>query len=133
MPNILPTPRSSSSGDLSASELRSSSMEAEVSTGIASGQFQEGPLMQHLRRLILSVKHEERSGEELELFLNTEADHLEAFFEVVSLRSIVRGFVLLGSEIGDLSGKLKEAEVHLEHQVLKLASTEKQVQKISRQ
>ena len=56
-----------------------------------------------------------------------------SFFEVVSLRSIVRGFVLLGSEIGDLSGKLKEAEVHLEHQMLKLASTEQQVQKISRQ
>ena len=31
--------------------------------------------MQHLRRLILSMKHEERSGEELDLFLNSEADH----------------------------------------------------------
>jgi chromosome segregation ATPase len=89
--------------------------------------------MQHLRRLILSIKHEEISGEELELFLNSEADTLQAFFEVVSLRSIARGFVLFGSEIGGLSRELKEAEAHLEHQMLKLASTEQQVQKISGQ
>ena len=76
---ILPTPRSGSSNDLTVSDLENSSMQAQissvpVSSGVPSGQLQEGPLMQHLRRLILSVKHEERSGEELELFLNTEAD-----------------------------------------------------------
>ena len=79
--------------------------------------------MQHLRRLILRIKHDERSREELDLFLNTEADTLQAFFEVVSLRSVARGFVLFGSEIGGLSRELKEAEGHLEHLKLKLEST----------
>ena len=65
--------------------------------------------------------------------LNSEADNLEVFFEVVSLRSIARGFELFGSEIGGLSRELKEAEVRLEHQKLKLASTEQQFQKISGQ
>jgi chaperonin cofactor prefoldin len=133
MPPVLPTPRSGSSDDLTVSDLRNSSMEAQVSSGVPSGQLQEGPWIQHLRRLILRIKHEEMSREEMDLFLNSEADTLQAFFEIISSRSVARGFILFGSEIGGISQELKEAEGHLEQVKLKLESTQQQFKKISRQ
>ena len=129
----LPIPRSEDSMEMTTSELRSSSMNVQASSGVASVQLHEVQWMQYLRRLIRSIKYRETSGEELELSLNSEADNLEAFLEVVSSRSIARGFVLFGSEIGGLSRELKEAEVREEHQKLQLASNQQQLQKISGQ
>ena len=97
-------------------------MKVETSTRIDSGQLPEGQWMQYLKRLILSIKHQETSGEELDLYLNSEADNLEALSETVSARSIARGFVLFGIEIGGLSRALKEAEVREEQKQLQLTS-----------
>ena len=129
----LPTPRSSSSWDLEASELRSFSMNVQASTRIDSVQLHERQWMQYLKRLILSIKHQETSGEELDLSLNSEADNLEALSEAVSARSIARGFVLFGSEIGGLSRELKEAEVREEQKQLQLTSHQQQIHKLSTQ
>ena len=108
-------------------------MNVETSMRIDSGQLPEGQWMQYLKRLILSIKHQETSEEELDLYLNGEADHLEALSETVSARSIARGFVLFGIEIGGLSRALKEAEVREEQKQLQLVSHQQQIHKLSTQ
>ena len=88
--------------------------------------------MQYLKRLILSIKHQETSGEELDLSLNSESDHLDAYSEcteAVASRSIARGFVLFGIEIGELSRELQEAEAREEQKQLQLASHQQQIYK----
>jgi len=63
--------------------------------------------LQYLKRLILSIKHQEMSGEGLDLFLNCEADQLEAWSAAVAPKPIAHGFVLFGKEIGRIFQELQ--------------------------
>ena len=87
------TPRSGSSSEviagrteLSASDLRSSSMRVNVS---ASTHLNDGPWKSYWRSWVLSLKHLEASDEELDLLLNSEADTLEEWIASVSKISVV--------------------------------------------
>ena len=73
----LPTPRLEDSVEMTTSELRSSSMNAQASSRIASVHVDEIQWTQYLKRLILSIKHQDTSEEDIDLFLNFETDKLE--------------------------------------------------------
>ena len=93
--------------EMSTKELRNSSMSVQVSSGSISSPADERQFSQYLERLILSIKHQEMSGEELDLFLNSEADQLEAWSAAVVPKAIAHGFVLFGKEIGGIFQELQ--------------------------
>ena len=129
----LPTPRSGDSMEMSTKELRSSSMSVQVSSGSISSPEEEREFLQYLKMLILSIRHGKMGGEELDLFLNSAADQLDAWSAAVPSRSIARGFVLLGKEIGGISQELQAAEAQGEKKQLQLAAHQLQVQKLNAQ
>ena len=129
----LPTPRSEDSMEMSTKELRSSSMSVQVSSGGILSPAEEREFLQYLKMLILSIRHGKMAGEELDLFLNSAADQLDAWSAAVPSRSIARGFVLLGKEIGGISQELRAAEAQEEQKQLQLAAHQLQVQKLTAQ
>ena len=109
---MLPTPRSSSSGERTISEMQTSSLnvvqpESKNSLGISmletnehdtSSGLDEFHWLMYLRRWFLALKHQaDETDDDIALFLNGEADNVVNFIESIDSRSIARGFVTLGS------------------------------------
>ena len=146
----LPTPRSSSSGDLTASELQTSSLnvvypESRTNLGVTMLEYDDPEVppsldefhwLLYLKRWFFAIKHQENETDEEEsdniaMFLNSEADNIENYIEAMEPRSVTRGLVFLGGEVRGLFHKLQQVEVRSEHQQLQLASYQQQLQKIS--
>ena len=131
------TPRSGNSSEviadrteLSASDLRSSSMRVNVSASI---HLNDGPWKSYLKRWILPLKHLEASDEELDLLLNSEADTLEEWITSVSTRSVVRGFESLSREIAVCSQRIREGNEHNERQQSQVAILTERVKAATQQ